>query len=106
MATAMAPSRFHGRLAAEPPAGCFVRGRGIGFAPAESCAILVLGLVTAQEADEAIAADLSLTVYSREAAQLIPSVHPRWGVHQCAFKVDTGMGRLARCRAKIRWRWH
>jgi alanine racemase len=57
--------------------------------------ILVLGLVTAQEADEAIAADLSLTVYGREAAQLYSERASAMGrsinVH---LKVDTGMGRL------------
>jgi alanine racemase len=57
--------------------------------------ILVLGLVTAQEADEAIAADLSLTTYSREAAQLYSERDSAMGrsinVH---LKIDTGMGRL------------
>lgn len=57
--------------------------------------ILVLGLVTAQEADEAIAANLSLTIYSREAAQLYSERASAMGrsinVH---LKVDTGMGRL------------
>jgi alanine racemase len=57
--------------------------------------ILVLGLVTAPEADEAIAAGLSLTVYSPEAAQLYSERATALGhsvnVH---LKVDTGMGRL------------
>ena len=57
--------------------------------------ILVLGLVTAQEADEAIASGLSLTVYSAEAAQLYSdratALARSVNVH---LKVDTGMGRL------------
>jgi alanine racemase len=57
--------------------------------------ILVLGLVTAQEADEAIAAGLSLTVYSQEAAQLYSERATALGHSVCVhLKVDTGMGRL------------
>ncbi len=57
--------------------------------------ILVLGMVTAQEADEAIAAGLSLTVYGRESAELYSKRASALGrsvnVH---LKVDSGMGRL------------
>jgi alanine racemase len=57
--------------------------------------ILVLGMVTAQEADEAIAAGLSLTVYCMESAVLYSQRASALGrsvnVH---LKVDTGMGRL------------
>ncbi len=57
--------------------------------------ILVLGMVTAQEADEAIAAGLSLTVYCQESADLYSTRAAALGrsvnVH---LKVDTGMGRL------------
>lgn len=57
--------------------------------------ILVLGMVTAQEADEAIAAGLSLTVYCQESADLYSARAAALGrsvnVH---LKVDTGMGRL------------
>ena len=57
--------------------------------------ILVLGMVTAQEADEAIAAGLSLTVYCLESAELYSKRASALGrsvnVH---LKVDTGMGRL------------
>jgi len=60
-----------------------------------SVPILVLGMVTAQEADEAIAAGLSLTVYCRESAELYSQRASALGrsvnVH---LKVDTGMGRL------------
>ncbi len=57
--------------------------------------ILVLGMVTAQEADEAIAAGLSLTVYCQESVDLYSTRASALGrsvnVH---LKVDTGMGRL------------
>jgi len=57
--------------------------------------ILVLGMVTAQEADEAIAAGLSLTVYCQESVDLYSTRAAALGrsvnVH---LKVDTGMGRL------------
>ena len=57
--------------------------------------ILVLGMVTAQEADEAIAAGLSLTVYCHESAELYSKRASALGrsvnVH---LKVDSGMGRL------------
>ncbi|MBN1438791.1 MAG: alanine racemase [Anaerolineales bacterium] len=57
--------------------------------------ILVLGMVTAQEADEAIAAGLSLTVYCLETAELYSNRASALGrsvnVH---LKVDSGMGRL------------
>jgi alanine racemase len=57
--------------------------------------ILVLGMVTAQEADEAIAAGLSLTVYCHESAELYSNRAKALGrsvnVH---LKVDSGMGRL------------
>jgi alanine racemase len=57
--------------------------------------ILVLGLVTAQEADEAIAAGLSLTVYCQESAQLYSERSSALGRSVCLhLKVDTGMGRL------------
>jgi alanine racemase len=60
-----------------------------------SVPILVLGMVTAQEADEAIAAGLSLTVYCRESAELYSQRASALGrsvnVH---LKVDSGMGRL------------
>lgn len=57
--------------------------------------ILVLGLVTAQEADEAIAAGLSLTVYNQEAAELYSVRASALGHSVCVhLKVDTGMGRL------------
>jgi alanine racemase len=57
--------------------------------------ILVLGMVTAQEADEAIAAGLSLTVYCRESAELYSKRASALGRSVCVhLKVDTGMGRL------------
>lgn len=60
-----------------------------------SAPILVLGLVTAQEADEAIAAGLSLTVYCLESAQLYSLRSAALGRSVCIhLKVDTGMGRL------------
>jgi alanine racemase len=57
--------------------------------------ILVLGMVTAQEADEAIAAGLSLTVYCQESAELYSARATALGRSVCVhLKVDTGMGRL------------
>jgi alanine racemase len=57
--------------------------------------ILVLGMVTAQEADEAIAAGLSLTVYCRESAELYSQRAAALGRSVCVhLKVDSGMGRL------------
>jgi len=57
--------------------------------------ILVLGMVTAQEADEAIAAGLSLTVYCQESAELYSARAAALGRSVCVhLKVDTGMGRL------------
>jgi alanine racemase len=57
--------------------------------------ILVLGMVTAQEADEAIAAGLSLTVYCRESVELYSTRAAALGRSVCVhLKVDTGMGRL------------
>jgi len=57
--------------------------------------ILVLGMVTAQEADEAIAAGLSLTVYCQESADLYSRRAAALGRSVCVhLKVDTGMGRL------------
>jgi alanine racemase len=57
--------------------------------------ILVLGMVTAQEADDAIAAGLSLSVYCIESAELYSRRAAALGrsvnVH---LKVDSGMGRL------------
>jgi alanine racemase len=57
--------------------------------------ILVLGMVTPQEADEAIAAGLTLTVYCRETAELYSQRASALGrsvnIH---LKVDSGMGRL------------
>jgi alanine racemase len=57
--------------------------------------ILVLGMVTAQEADEAIAAGLSLTVYCRESADLYSQRATALGRSvNVQLKVDSGMGRL------------
>ena len=57
--------------------------------------ILVLGMVTAQEADEAIAAGLSLTVYCHESAVLYSQRATALGRSVCVhLKVDSGMGRL------------
>jgi alanine racemase len=57
--------------------------------------ILVLGMVTAQETDEAIAAGLSLTVYCQESAELYSARATALGRSVCVhLKVDTGMGRL------------
>jgi alanine racemase len=60
-----------------------------------SVPILVLGMVTAQEADEAIAAGLSLTVYCRESAELYSQRASALGRSvNVQLKVDSGMGRL------------
>jgi alanine racemase len=57
--------------------------------------ILVLGMVTSQEVDEAIANRVSLTMYSLETARLLSERAKGAGkqVH-VHLKVDTGMGRL------------
>ncbi|HEY3343446.1 MAG TPA: alanine racemase [Anaerolineaceae bacterium] len=57
--------------------------------------ILVLGIATAPEVDEAIAGNITLTLYSQEVAEMISQRAAALGrqakVH---LKVDTGMGRL------------
>jgi alanine racemase len=57
--------------------------------------ILVLGMVTADEVDEAIAGDVTLTLHSLETLQLFSArARATQKELQVHLKVDTGMGRL------------
>jgi alanine racemase len=60
-----------------------------------SVPILVMGMVTPDEVDEAIASDVSLTLHSFETFQLFSARALAAGKSVCVhLKVDTGMGRL------------
>jgi alanine racemase len=60
-----------------------------------SAPILVLGMVTAHEVDEAIHDNVSLTLYSHEMADMVSARAKTIGKNACVhIKVDTGLGRL------------
>jgi alanine racemase len=57
--------------------------------------ILVLGMVTAEEMDEAISDNVSLTLYSHEMADIVSARAKTIGKNAAVhLKVDTGLGRL------------